>query len=148
MGCSSRNSRQNSTSLMVLSSTHSGARLVFSGMARFLLFLFFHIGLQFVDAPIFQKSCATKPPVSLDSSRQEGSALRWIPPAKAAPPPLETTAKGCGSPVATSKCRRHFEAPTEPAGETAVPFGFPCQQGVFTTIGNPEVYEPAVPLQS
>jgi len=25
----------------------------------------------------------------------------------------------CGSPVATSKGRRHFEAPTEPTGETA-----------------------------
>ena len=27
--------------------------------------------------------------------------------------------QGCGSPVATSKCCRHFEAPTEPTGETA-----------------------------
>ena len=26
--------------------------------------------------------------------------------------------QGCGSPVATSKCCRHFEAPTEPTGET------------------------------
>ena len=34
----------------------------------------------------------------------KGAALHWMPPAKAAPPPLETTAKGCGSPVATSKC--------------------------------------------
>ena len=59
----------------------------------------------------------------------KGAALLWIPPAQAAPPPLGTTAKGCGSPVATSKCRRHFEAPTEPAGETAVPFGILSQQG-------------------
>ena len=27
----------------------------------------------------------------------------------------------CGSPVATSKGRRYFEAPTEPTGETAAP---------------------------
>ena len=27
--------------------------------------------------------------------------------------------QGCGSPVATSKGRRHFEAPTEPTGETS-----------------------------
>ena len=26
--------------------------------------------------------------------------------------------QGCGSPVATSKCCKHFEAPTEPTGET------------------------------
>ena len=26
--------------------------------------------------------------------------------------------EGCGSPVATSECQRHSEAPTEPAGET------------------------------
>ena len=29
------------------------------------------------------------------------------------------SADRCGSPVATSKGRRHFEAPTEPTGETA-----------------------------
>ena len=27
--------------------------------------------------------------------------------------------QGCGSPVATSKCCKHFEAPTEPTGETS-----------------------------
>ena len=26
--------------------------------------------------------------------------------------------QGCGSPVATSKCCKHFETPTEPTGET------------------------------
>ena len=29
------------------------------------------------------------------------------------------SAEGCGSPAATSKGRRHFEAPTEPTGETS-----------------------------
>ncbi|MGM9583975.1 MAG: hypothetical protein ACI3V1_00330, partial [Faecousia sp.] len=29
----------------------------------------------------------------------EGATLHWIPPAKAAPPPLETTAKGTPSPL-------------------------------------------------
>ena len=29
------------------------------------------------------------------------------------------SAERCGSPVATSKGRRHFEAPTEPTGETS-----------------------------
>ena len=29
------------------------------------------------------------------------------------------SAEGCGSPAATSKRRRPFEAPTEPTGETA-----------------------------
>ena len=28
--------------------------------------------------------------------------------------------EGCGSPVATSECQRHSEAPTEPAGETGL----------------------------
>ena len=37
--------------------------------------------------------------------------------------------QGCGSPVATSKCCRHFEAPTEPTGETREsPAFFGCWQ--------------------
>ena len=82
------------------------------------------------------KSCATKP------------RFLWILPAKAALPPLDTTAKGGGSPVATSKCRRHFEAPTEPAGETAIPFGILSQQCALAPIGNPEPKEFAIPLES
>ena len=36
--------------------------------------------------------------------------------------------QGCGSPVATSKCCRHFEAPTEPTGETR---GSPLSSGCW-----------------
>ena len=34
--------------------------------------------------------------------------------------------QGCGSPVATSKCCKHFEAPTEPTGETGEVQLFPA----------------------
>ena len=34
--------------------------------------------------------------------------------------------QGCGSPVATSKCCKHFEAPTEPTGETGKVHIFPA----------------------
>ena len=43
--------------------------------------------------------------------------------------------------MATSKCRRHFEAPTKPAGETAIPFGILSQQGALVPIGNSEPKE-------
>lgn len=40
--------------------------------------------------------------------------------------------EGCGSPVATSECQRHSEAPTEPAGETK---SFcPCQKETVTVL--------------
>ena len=34
--------------------------------------------------------------------------------------------QGCGSPVATSKCCKHFEAPTEPTGETGEVYFLPA----------------------
>ena len=37
--------------------------------------------------------------------------------------------QGCGSPVATSKCCKHFEAPTEPTGETGKVHLFPAAGG-------------------
>ena len=37
--------------------------------------------------------------------------------------------QGCGSPVATSKCCKHFEAPTEPTGETGEVQLFPAAGG-------------------
>ena len=37
--------------------------------------------------------------------------------------------QGCGSPVATSKCCKHFEAPTEPTGETREVQLFPTAGG-------------------
>ena len=37
--------------------------------------------------------------------------------------------QGCGSPVATSKCCKHFEAPTEPTGETGEVYLLPSAGG-------------------
>ena len=60
---------------------------------------------------------------ALDSTRNEISGSKW-PTEKAGRAVFLDSLPGarvqrCGSPVATSKGRRHFEAPTEPTGETA-----------------------------
>ena len=47
--------------------------------------------------------------------------------------------QGCGSPVATSKCCKHFEAPTEPTGETGEVQFFPTAGGQGQMVlGRPE----------
>ena len=43
---------------------------------------------------------------------------------------------------------KRFEAPTEPAGETAIPFGILSQQGALAPIGDVRAKGTAVPLES
>ncbi|MGM9589147.1 MAG: hypothetical protein ACI3V0_03115 [Faecousia sp.] len=66
----------------------------------------------------------------------EGAALHWMPPAKAALPPLETTAKGTLPPLETT------------AKGYSVPFGFPSQQGAPRPYWKPRAKGIAIPLES
>ncbi|MGN1026746.1 MAG: hypothetical protein ACI4P4_10100, partial [Faecousia sp.] len=55
----------------------------------------------------------------------EGATLHWMPPAKAAPPPLDTTAKG-----------------------TLSPLDSPANRVLLAPIGNPAPKKFAIPLES